>query len=86
MQTVRRMGSGPLDQIVGLAIDRVPDSQVLMLQFYREYCGKHRANMVNALALPKLAVGSPHPRSAHVGKGRITVNGHQKIGFGKDGS
>jgi hypothetical protein len=24
------MGSGPLDQIVGLAIDRVPDSQVVV--------------------------------------------------------
>ena len=63
------MGSGPLDQIVGLAIDRVPDSEVVMRSSYQQDCGKHRLNMVNGLASSELPIGTPCPRGADIGKG-----------------
>ena len=80
------MGSGPLDQMVGLAIDRVPDSLVVMDEIYQQPCGKHRANMVNTLALRDLSIGAPHARRTDIGKGRVTVNSHQEVCFGEDRS
>ena len=80
------MGSGPLDQMVGLAIDRVPDSLVVMQSFYQQDCGKHRPNMVNPLASRKSAIGATLPRSTDIGKGRVTVNRHQQISLGEDRS
>jgi len=78
------MGSGPLDQMVGLAIDRVPDSVVVMQEIYQQPCGKHRPNMVNALAVSDLSIRPPRARRTDIGQGRVTVNSHQKVRFGED--
>jgi hypothetical protein len=76
------MGSGPLDQIVGLAIDRVPDSRFLMQTIYQKACGKHRPNLVNALASSVSSIRALYTGVANVLEGGVTVNRHKQIGLG----